>query len=109
MAIDGGLLEWFTQQLTIKKRSGVNRYAEDAHTGTAVTYDCFIEPGTSMVRDMNGKEVVSQGTVYVDVAGKALIEVTDEMVFPDGLPRIILNIFTRRDTDASTHHQEIAF
>ena len=67
------------QDLTIHPCSG--RVDGDKSFGKDYTIKCFAEPKTQVVRNMNGEEVVSDTTLFIDGVYVDKIKSDDEITF----------------------------
>lgn len=80
MAIDPALQRLAPHTVTISPFSSYNSYGESSF-GAGVSYQCLIEKKPRMVKDAQGKEVVSSAAVYLTSAPG--ITVKDKVTLPD--------------------------
>lgn len=91
------------QTVTIAPWSSQNAYGEPAF-GTAVTYPARVVARTRMVRDTQGREVVSTATVYLGAA--PTLSVKDRLTLPNGETPVIAAIGDYPD-ERGPHHSVV--
>jgi hypothetical protein len=102
--MDAGLLVLLNQHVTIAPATGLDSEGMTTY-GTAVTYDALVVGKQKLMRDMQGREVVSSAQVYVD--GTAVVTASSKITLPDGTTPTILAVSSYPDLDGVTDHQVI--
>jgi hypothetical protein len=77
--------------ITIEPRIG--SYSHGPQYGPAVTYECFVEDGTTLQRDREGQEVVSTSRVFLALEADCPVE---SRVTVNGRETTVLDV-KRRD------------
>ena len=101
MTIDAGLLELFTDEITITPATGTDLYGRPTY-GTARTAKAFIEREPRLVQSREGREIVSSATVYVDDVS---IGADDKLTYTDGTNAEIVSISIPRDETGPAHSE----
>jgi hypothetical protein len=78
-----------------------NKYDEQV-PGTPTSYPARVEYNNVLVKDSQGKEVVSKAQVILD--GTVSVGSLDEITLPDGTKPIILSIEKNPDETGNIHH-----
>lgn len=107
MALESDFLAMSTQTVTFEPLSTVNAYgAPSFSTSSSTTYRAYIEPGSFIVKNLQGVEEVASAMVYV-LSSSATCTVQGRLTLPDGRVPKMIRVDTLND-DEGQHHQEIA-
>lgn len=102
--MDAGLLLLLNQHVTIAPATGVDTEGMRTY-GTAVTYDALVIGKQKLVRDAQGRDVVSSAQVYVD--GTAVVTAESKITLPDGTTPVILAVSVYPGLEGVTDHKVI--
>lgn len=104
MAVEAALADLMTQTVHIAPYASVNTYAEKSY-GADVEYQCRIVRKPKLVRDEQGREVVSNATIWLATAPG--IGTNDRVTLPDGSQPQILYVARFPDENGADHHEAI--
>jgi hypothetical protein len=108
MAIDSDLLELMSDSVTIYAHSSVDAYGKRTASGSGTTYDCRVIYKNQLMKDNNGREVLSMGRVIVPNALSG-ITTNAKITLPDGTNPPIISISRLTDETSSNHHSVVMF
>lgn len=103
MTIERDFLELMTQTVAIRPFTGSNDYGEPEH-GTAVEHSARVVDKQTLVRDKNGREVVSTSQTWL--FGAPGVTSDDKITLADGSKPVILTVKSYPDENGA-HHQAI--
>lgn len=108
MALESALRELMTQTVTLSTFSGYTAYGV-ASFGTAKTYAARVEREIKLVKNMQGREVVSTTTVYVGTTSTGGTVPTGfgangKIVLPTGDSPGLLAVESFPDEVSGVHH-----
>jgi len=106
MPIESAFDEMMNDTVTIQARSTTNQYGQRTW-GTAADYVGRVSYQTRLTKDMEGRQRVSSGRVYLHDAYPS-IGTDAKLTLPDGTVPIITAIETFTDT-AGDHHTTVHF
>lgn len=103
MTIEVEFLELMTQTVTIAPFSSNNAYGEPSF-GTAVSYSARVVNKPKMIRNAQGKEVVSMAQTWL--YGSPTVTPDDRITLPDGTQPPILYVAQYPDENGA-HHEVV--
>lgn len=101
--LEDDYLELMDEQLLIEPRIGLDAYNNPIF-GDAYSALCRVQRHYKMIRDTQGREVISSAHIYLYDAYP--IQPEDKIVLPDGKAPVILNV-TRISDDRGPYFTEI--
>lgn len=93
------------QILLVNAFSSRNANDEYLYSATTVSVACRIQLKNVVIRDAQGKEVISSCQIYVN--GDAVIATNSKITLPDGTKPLILAITTGTDELGTAYHKVI--
>lgn len=96
------IANYTNQTATWRQMTGTNAYGEPETVDTAIPVRW--EWRRRMVRNTEGVDVVSEGTVYT----AAQVAVGDSLIEPDGTSYPVIAVSVLYDLDGSERHREVS-
>lgn len=106
MTIEPAFLALMPSTVTIYPQTARDAYGKQAFSVSGTAVRCRVVPSNDVVRDSNGREVVSGGRVYC--YGTPAVTVDSRLVLPDLSEPEIISVQVQND-DTGTHHTVITF
>lgn len=102
--MDIGLLTLLNQTITLAPATGLDGYGKATY-GTAVSVPALVEQRLKMIRDAQGREVVSSTQAFVD--GTTVVTTESKITLPDGSTPVILAVASMPDVDGTIYSKVI--
>lgn len=80
-----------------------NKNDESTYSPTTVSIPCRIQRKIVLIPSPDGKDVVSNGQIFVD--GAAVITINDKITLPDGTTPQILNLYSSPDELGAAYYK----
>jgi hypothetical protein len=98
------LLPLFSQSVQFFSQSAVDNYGRRSFGSVAASFNARIQEDESLVRDAQGRQVVSVGTIYL-YETSPVINTDFRCVLPDGTEPIIITADLVADEIGSNHQR----
>lgn len=106
MALEKEFLLMCSTTITVEPLSTMNSYGAQQYSTTSFTYPAYIEYARRKITTAQGKEEVSNATVYV-MSSSASISEYDRVTLPLSTNARLLRVETLTD-EQGQHHLELA-
>ena len=97
-------IKWFNTSVSVESAIGVNSYGEVLY-GASVVYPALVTYGFKVVRDKDGREVVSSARVYFD--GTVPVSANSRLTMPDGTRPTVIAVNSVPDETGAVHHKVV--
>jgi len=105
MTINAAFLGMMGSTVTIYASSTVDEYGKVSYSASGTSVSCRIVPTTKVIRNANGKDVVSTGTIYC--YGNPTVSTNSKILLPDASQATVLSVEVQNDENGA-HHTKIA-
>lgn len=95
-AFSNELLRLAKSTITIRSMSSQNIYSENVYAGSTTSYKAYIQTVTGAVLNLEQNEFIVEYRAYIP-STTLTVNMNDEVVFPDGTIRQIIQIDNRPD------------
>lgn len=101
MSIESDYRELFSEVVTLYPPSSTDKYGKRSFSASGVSACAHLVSDVSLARDMDGREVVEMGKVYL--YGAYTVTTDYKIVLPDGSSPVIVGVDQPHDQNGAHH------
>ncbi len=103
--LEAAFLELTTQMVKVESLSTHSAYGAPSYDPAASSWPAYFEPGSRLVRSVQGMEEIAAATIYV-LSSSASIGMQDRITLHDGRQPKLMRVDVLND-DEGQHHLEV--